>query len=186
MSDNSKSNIWWLFLLQGLAGVLLGVMLVTAPGSTVLALITFLGFYWFFTGILSLVQMFVDRSVPWFWSLLNGFLGLAAGVLVLRHPLLAAVTVPTLIVIILGVEALFMAGAQIMAGMKGGGFASFVLAAVNFLVGLLLLSSPLSAALALPLVFGIILIVQGVIHIFWSFRVRNRLPVPSSQPHGAG
>lgn len=86
MSDNSKSNIWWLFLLQGLAGVLLGVMLVTAPGSTVLALITFLGFYWFFTGILSLVQMFVDRSVPWFWSLLNGLLGLAAGVLVLRHP----------------------------------------------------------------------------------------------------
>ena len=105
----APSNIWWLFLLQGIAGILLGAMLVSAPGTTVVALVTFLGFYWLFTGVLSLVQAFVDRSSPWIWSLLSGILGIAAGMLVLRHPLLAAVTVPTLIVIILGVEALIMA-----------------------------------------------------------------------------
>lgn len=171
--ETSKSNIWWLFLLQGIAGILLGFMLVTAPGTTLLALITFLGFYWLFTGVLALVQMFVDRSVPWFWSLLSGLLGIAAGVLVLRHPLLATVTVPTLIVIVLGIEALIMAAVQFMAGLKGGGFASFLLAAVNVLIGLLLLSSPTYAALAVPLVFGIILMAQGVMHVFWAFRVRT-------------
>ena len=58
------SNIWWLFLLQGIAGILLGLMLITAPGTTLIAIVTFLGFYWLITGVLSLVQMFVDRSIP--------------------------------------------------------------------------------------------------------------------------
>jgi uncharacterized membrane protein HdeD (DUF308 family) len=166
------SNIWWLFLLQGIAGVLLGLMLITAPGETLVALVTFLGFYWLITGVLSLVQVFVDRSVPWIWSLLSGLLGIAAGIIVLKHPLLAALTVPTLIVIILGVEAFIMGGVQIIAGFKGGGIGSFILAGVNILIGLLLLSSSATAAIAVPLVFGMILLVQGVAHIIWAFRVR--------------
>ena len=139
-------SIWWLVLLQGIAGILLGLMLITAPGETMLALITFMGFYWLITGVLSLVQMFVDPLIPWFWSLLSGILGIAAGILVLKHPMLAALTVPTLIVIVLGV--------------------------VNILIGILLLSSPKSAALAVPLVFGIILLVQGVALTILAFRAK--------------
>ncbi|MEJ0078747.1 MAG: DUF308 domain-containing protein [Alphaproteobacteria bacterium] len=171
-SSHPTSNIWWLFLLQGIAGILLGLMLLTAPGTTLVALVTFLGFYWLITGVLSLVQMFIDRSIPWIWSLLSGILGIVAGMIVLRHPLLAAVTVPTLIVIVLGVEALIMGCVNLMAGFKGGGVASFLLGIVNILIGLLLLSSPMTAALAVPFVFGVILLVQGVSLIFWAFRVR--------------
>ena len=32
------SDIWWVFLLQGLAGMVLGVMLLTEPAATLLAL----------------------------------------------------------------------------------------------------------------------------------------------------
>jgi uncharacterized membrane protein HdeD (DUF308 family) len=171
-SSFSPSSIWWLFLLQGIAGILLGTMLVSAPGVTVVALVTFLGFYWLITGVLSFVQAFVDRSSPWIWSLLSGLLGIAAGMLVLRHPLLAAVTVPTLIVIILGVEALIMGCVNIIAGFQGGGIASFIHGAFNLLIGLLLLGSPMAAALAIPFVFGVILLVQGVALVIWAFRVR--------------
>ncbi len=153
----SISSIWWLFLLQGIAGILFGAMLITAPAATLVTLVTFLGFYWLFTGVLSLVQMFVDRSVPWIWTLLSGILGIVAGFVVLRHPLMAAVMIPTFIVIVLGIEALIMAGVNIVAALKGGGFGSFVLGIVNLLLGFLLLSAPTSAALAVPLVFGIIL-----------------------------
>ncbi len=171
--QSPPQNVWWLYLLQGVAGVILGLMLVTAPGATLLALVTFLGFYWLITGVLALVQVFADRSIPWIFSLLSGLLGIAAGIIVLRHPLLAALTAPTLIVIILGVEALIMGAVQIVAGLKGGGIGSFLLGAVNILIGLLLVSSPATAALAVPLVFGIILLVQGVALIIWAFRVRT-------------
>jgi uncharacterized membrane protein HdeD (DUF308 family) len=94
-----QSSIWWVFLLQGFAGVILGLMLVTQPGATILALTTFLGFYWLITGLLAFVQVFVDRSTPWIWSLLSGWVGVLAGLFVLRHPLVAALTVPTVLVL---------------------------------------------------------------------------------------
>ena len=169
---SQQSNIWWLFLLQGIAGIILGLMLLTAPGVTIVALVTFLGFYWLIMGILALVRVFVDRSVPWIWSLLIGIVGILAGIFVVRHPLLAALTVPTVIVIILGVEGLIMGVLEIIAGFKGGGIGSFILGVIYLLVGLLLLGSPMAAALAVPLVFGVLLLVQGVALIVWAFRVR--------------
>jgi uncharacterized membrane protein HdeD (DUF308 family) len=74
--------------------------------------------------------------------------GILAGLFLLRHPLVAALTVPTLIVIILGVQGLIMGILEIISGFKRGGIGSFILGAINLLVGLLLLSSPLAAALA--------------------------------------
>jgi uncharacterized membrane protein HdeD (DUF308 family) len=55
--------------------------------------------------VLSLMQVFVHRSIPWIWSLLTGIVGILAGLFVLRHLLVAALTVPTVIVIILGFRA---------------------------------------------------------------------------------
>jgi uncharacterized membrane protein HdeD (DUF308 family) len=147
-------------------------MLITAPGATLLAIVTFLGFYWLITGILALVRVFVDRSIPWIWSLLSGIVGILAGLLVLRHPLLATLTVPTVLVIILGVQGLIMGVFEIIEGFQGGGIGSFILGVLNVLVGLLLLSSPVAAALVVPLVFGILLLIEGVAHIIWAFRVR--------------
>jgi uncharacterized membrane protein HdeD (DUF308 family) len=76
------------------------------------------------------------------------------------------------LVIILGVEGLFMGAFEIIKGFQGAGAGSFILGAINLLVGVLLLSSPMAAALAVPLVFGILLLVQGVALIIWALRVR--------------
>ena len=38
-----KSDIWWVFLLQGVAGIIIGLMLITKPGATLVALTTVLG-----------------------------------------------------------------------------------------------------------------------------------------------
>ena len=168
-----QSNIWWVFLLQGVAGIILGLMLLTDPGATLVVLVTFLGFYWLFIGVMALVRVFVDRSVPWIWSLLIGVVGIFAGLVVLHHPLLAALTVPTVIVIVLGVEGLIMGVLDIIGGFTGGGIGSFLLGVVNFIIGLLLLGAPLMAALAVPLVFGVLLLIQGIVLIVLALRVRT-------------
>ena len=168
-----QSNIWWVFLLQGVAGIILGLMLLTDPGATLIVLVTFLGFYWLFTGVMALVRVFVDRSVPWIWSLLIGAVGIFAGLVVLHHPLLAALTVPAVIVIVLGVEGLIMGVLDIIGGFTGGGIGSFLLGVVNFIIGLLLLGAPLMAALAVPLVFGVLLLIQGIVLIVLALRVRT-------------
>ena len=167
-----KSDIWWVFLLPGFAGIIIGLMLVTEPGATLVALTTVLGFYWLITGVLALVQVFVDRATPWIWSLLAGLVGILAGLFVLRHPLVAALTVPTVLIIILGIQGLVIGAVQIIGGFKGGGIGPFILGAINLLVGILLLGSPLAAALAVPLVFGVLLLIQGAGLMILAFRVR--------------
>jgi uncharacterized membrane protein HdeD (DUF308 family) len=167
------SHIWWIFLLKGLAGIVLGFFLITEPAATIAALATLLGFYWLVQGVLSLVEVFVDRSIPRIWSLLTGIVGIIAGLFVLRHPLIAALTVPTVIVIILGIQGLIMGVLDIISGFRGGGFGSFILGAINLLVGVLLLSSPVAAAFAVPVVFGVLLLIQGFGLIFLAFRLRQ-------------
>ena len=168
-----QSSIWWVFLLQGIAGVLLGLMLLTAPAATLVTLVTFLGFYWIVSGVLSLVQMFVDRSVPWIWSLLIGLVSVAAGVLVVKHPLVAALTVPTIIVFVFGIEGIVIGILELIGGFSGGGVGSFIRGIFNLLIGILLLSAPMAAALAVPLVFGILLLLQGGALIALAFRARS-------------
>jgi uncharacterized membrane protein HdeD (DUF308 family) len=173
LAHKDQSDVWWVFLLEGIAAIIFGILLITNPASTLVALAIFLGFYWLFVGVLELVRVFVDSSVPWYWSLLIGVLGIVAGIIVLRHPLFAAIVLPTAIVVWLGVLGLVIGVFAMIGGFTGGGVGSFIFGLVNFVIGLILLGSPMVAALAVPLVFGILLLIQGVILIIWAFKVRR-------------
>lgn len=58
-----QSDVWWIFLLEGIAAIIFGVLLLTAPAATLLALAVFLGFYLLFIGVLELVRVFVDPPI---------------------------------------------------------------------------------------------------------------------------
>jgi len=168
-----QSNIWWVFLLEGIAALIFGGLLLTAPAATLLALAVFLGFYLLFVGVLELVRVFVDRSQPWIWSLLIGVLGIVAGIVVLNHPALTALALPTTVVVYLGVVSLVMGVVGIIGGFSGGGIGSFILGIVSLIIGILLLGAPMTTALAVPFVFGILLLIEGVALIMFAFRVKG-------------
>jgi uncharacterized membrane protein HdeD (DUF308 family) len=172
-SQEQRAGVWWLFLLEGIAAIVFGVLLLTAPGATLVAMALVLGFYWLAIGILELVRVFVDRSVPWIWSLLIGILGIVAGILVLNHPLFAAVVLPATLVVYLGILGLVVGAFGVIGAFAGGGIGSFIFGGINLLIGLLLLGSPLAATLAIPFVFGVLLLIEGVGLIIWAFRVRS-------------
>ncbi|MGH6735909.1 MAG: HdeD family acid-resistance protein [Methyloceanibacter sp.] len=172
-AHKDQSDVWWVFLLEGIAAIIFGILLLTSPAQTLVAFVIFLGFYWLFVGVLELVRVFVDRSVPWFWSLLIGILGIVAGLIVLNHPLTAAIVLPTALVVWLGVLGLVIGVFAIIGGFTGGGIGSFIFGVINFIIGLILLGSPMAAALAVPFVFGILLLIEGVALIIWAFRVRS-------------
>jgi len=168
------SNNWWVFLLQGIAVLILGILLITNPAVTVATLVIFLGIYWLIDGIFSLVSIFTKTSnLHWGWLLARGILGILAGIYVVRHPLLASLLVPTVLIIILAVQGLIMGVIGIIQAFKGDGWGTGVLGAINILFGIILLSSPLLAAWILPLVIGIFGIIGGIALIFFAFKVRK-------------
>ena len=96
-----------------------------------------------------------------------------AGIIVLQHPVLTALAIPVTVVVYLGVVSLVMGVIGLIGGFSGGGIGSFLLGIVSILIGLLLLGAPMATALAVPFVFGILLLIEGVALIIFAFRVKG-------------
>ncbi len=172
--DVQNSSDWGLVLLQGIAAVMLGIFLVAAPGATLLIVATLLGVYWLISGVLSIVKIFTGTShLNWFWSLAVGVLGIFAGVIVLRHPVWSSVLVPTVLIIVLGINALFMSALNLIRGFGGDGIGYVAISVFDLVLGIILLTSPLLAASALPVVFGILALIGGASTILFSFAMRG-------------
>src|SRR5262245_5839740 len=126
MTGGIGSTPWWLVLLEGVAGILIGVLLLTQTGVTLYTLAIFVGVYWFVTGILDLVMMFVD-STQWGWKLFTGVIGILAGLAVIRHPYWASVLLPATLVWLLGIVGVVIGLVTFVRAFMGGGLASAIL-----------------------------------------------------------
>lgn len=174
MTAERRQGSWWLALLTGIASVILGLFLVTSPAMSIAVLVTFLGAYWLVRGIFAIVEIFTgNAAVSWGWLLILGILGIAAGLIVLRNPLYSAVLVPTLVVLLLGIDALIMGVINFVRGFTGSGGWTAVLGVLDVIIGIILLARPVSAVLALPIILGILAIIGGVSLIVVSIRDRG-------------
>jgi uncharacterized membrane protein HdeD (DUF308 family) len=78
---------WVLFLGEGIALVILGLLAVIVPSVASLAATVFFGWLLLFSGVLGLVATIRARHAPGFaWSLASAIIGIVAGVLLLGWP----------------------------------------------------------------------------------------------------
>ena len=170
MQDN-KLTPWWLVLINGIAALILGILLITSTGSTVLILVQFLGIYWLVSGIFQIVGLFID-STAWGWKLFAGILGILAGIVILNHPLISPLVVGGTIVIIMGVQGIIFGILGLVAAFQGGGWGAGIMGVLSVIFGIVLLANPLLGAAALPWVLGIFGIVGGIAGIIAAFRMK--------------
>jgi uncharacterized membrane protein HdeD (DUF308 family) len=78
---------WWTFTLRGFFALLFGVLAFVAPAATLTTLIFIFGFYAILNGIFALYAAWSLRSYDRWWVfLLEGLLGIAAGVIAFVSP----------------------------------------------------------------------------------------------------
>ena len=165
---------WWVVLVEGIFALIFGLLLITAPGSTSLFLVTVLGFYWLIRGIFSIIEIFIPNTgTHWGWLLFMGILGIIAGMVVLRNLGYATVLVGTFIIVFLAVDALIMGIMGLIRAFTGGGWGPGILGILTIIIAIFLFTNVFGAVLALPVVIGAILIVGGIVAIFYSFRIRR-------------
>jgi uncharacterized membrane protein HdeD (DUF308 family) len=162
---------WWLVLVEGIALVILGILLVIKPGMASLIFIQFLGIYWLIAGIFRIVSIFLDRSM-WGWKLFAGILGILAGIFVLQYPVWSPVVVLSTMVIILGIQGIIYGGIGLFQAFKGAGWGAGILGAVSIALGIYLLANIGAVALVLPWVMGVLAIVGGIAAIVMAFRLK--------------
>ncbi len=163
---------WWLVLLKGLAAIVLGVLLLAAPTATTIAIVEVIGAYWFVTGVLGLVHIFVDRR-HWGWKLIAGVLGIIAGILVIQNPIWSSILLPATLVIVLGVQGILVGLIYLIRAFSGAGWGAGLMGVIDIIFGIVLLGSPIMAALLFPFVMGGLFVVGGLIYAIMSFSLRS-------------
>ena len=163
---------WWLVLIQGIVTLILGLFFLYRPYGTLIVLVTFLGAYWFVTGLIGLISLFWDRTNMGM-KLLFGILGLIAGLAILSYPLYSAFVVPFIFIIMIGVWGLIMGFVALFAAFKGGGWGAGIIGILLIIFGLLILGNPYITLAVLPFILGVFGVGGGIAAIIGSFMIRS-------------
>ena len=162
---------WWLVLVEGVVAAFLGLILLIAPGASLVFLVEILGLYLFVAGVFRIVGIFLDAS-SWAWRLVSGVLSIVAGLLVLDHPLWSTLMVPTVLVFFVGFLSILQGAAGLVVAFQGGGWAVGILSALGVVFGLVLVLNPLIGVATLPLVLGFFMLVGGIGAVVQAFGMR--------------
>ena len=173
---------WWLVLLEGIALLILGLLLLANPRQTSVIVVQVLGLYWLFAGILSIIRIFVD-SASWGLKLFAGIVGILAGILVLEYPLWSTFLVGNTLIIVLGIAGIIIGAINIYHAFKGAGWGAGILGAISIILGFVLLANIWIFRLSLPWMIGILALIGGIVAIVGAFRLKSEEPeVEAVQP----
>jgi uncharacterized membrane protein HdeD (DUF308 family) len=96
---------WRLFLFEGIALVILGLLALMAPAIASVAATVFFGWILLLSGVLGLIATLQARQAPGFWwSLLSALVGIVAGAALLGWPLQGAFSLTAVLIAFLLVE----------------------------------------------------------------------------------
>ncbi len=170
----TKQSPWWLVLMGGILNIIIGILLLTAPAKTVFVLVLALGIYWIVSGIFTLVGMFIDHSA-WGWKLVIGALSIIAGIVILSYPIMSALTFPSILILLLGINGVIIGIVMLINAFQGGGWGAGILGVLSIIFGIILVLNYTSPAMIVGLVWaaGFLAIIGGVGNLFQAFRQRS-------------
>jgi len=166
---------WGFIMFRGILAILFGILTFAWPGLTLLTLVIFYGVYVLFDGGTALVAALTKGApAPRWWLALVGLLGLAVGVVTLLWP---GITGLILLYFIAGWSIasgiLQIVGAIRLRKEMEGEWLLIVSGILAVLFGLLIMAFPAAGALGLAFAIGAFAIVEGVLMVAFSLRLRK-------------
>ena len=174
----TKESPWWLTLIGGLLAVVVGAVLLWAPAKTRVEaytlLVALLGIYWLIRGIFDIVSIFIDHAM-WGWKLFIGIISIIAGGAILMYPIAAAVTLPRVFVLVLGIWALIYGVILLIMAFQGGGWGAGILGVLGIIFGIILMVNWSVPGMGLAMIWAaaVFALFGGIIMIVQAFRQRS-------------
>jgi uncharacterized membrane protein HdeD (DUF308 family) len=139
-------------------------------------LVVILGAYWLVTGILELISIFQSRR-QWGWKMFVGIVSILAGGYILVYPAAAAIALPQIIVLVLGIWGIIQGIIFIMMAFAGGGLGAGIIGALALFLGIVLVINYTNPGVGLTLIWvaGALALAGGIFMIIQAFRSREPL-----------
>jgi uncharacterized membrane protein HdeD (DUF308 family) len=169
---------WWLTLVMGIAAVVIGGILLfgslTMQARTYLLLVQLVGIWWLIDGIVNIIHMFTDHR-GWGMKLFMGIVGILAGGWILIYPVMAAVQLPRIFVLVLGIWGLFQGVMLLFAGFRARAWGAVILGFIELAFGLILIANYDEAGWGLSLIWvaALFAFFGGFVMIFRAFQERK-------------
>ncbi|PWI16559.1 hypothetical protein DI272_22140 [Streptomyces sp. Act143] len=167
---------WQVVLVTGLASLVLGILVLVWPGSTLLATGILFGVYLVISGVFQLVSAFGTHRTTGLRVLafISGALSILLGLFCFRGPMQSIL----LLALWIGIGWLIRGITQTLAAasdpsMPARGWQVF-LGILTFVAGIVLIDSPFESVAVLTVVGGIWLVAVGIVEIVTAVRMRGR------------
>jgi len=173
----ARSHGWALLLLWGMAWIVLGLFLLRQPGMTAILLVQMMAVFWVVGGVIDLMNGLTHADQPnRGWRIFGGILGIAAGVILMAHPLLGAIVTIAFQYYLLAFAAIVIGIINIVGATRAGlSWGGSLLGVAQVIIGIFLATHPLVGMLAFVPTLGMIVIAGGILTIIASFKVKRML-----------
>lgn len=179
---------WWVLAIRGGLAVLFGILALFLPGAALTALVTLFGVYALADGVVALLTAarFTHTDERWSLLVIEGIVGVVAGIISLVHPAATALALVYLVAawaILTGI--LEIAAAIRLRRVIAGEWALGALGIVSVLLGIGILAAPGGGLVILVWMIGAYAFVfgLGLLSLAWRLRrmntdhERSRVPV---------
>jgi uncharacterized membrane protein HdeD (DUF308 family) len=170
----------WVLMVGGILAAMLGGILLWAPAKTQAntwtLLVIILGLYWLATGILEIVSIFQNRK-QWGWRVFTGIISILAGGYIIVYPAAAAIVLPQVIVLVLGIWGIVQGIIFLTMAFAGGGLGAGILGGLGLILGIVLVVNFTSPSVGRTLIWvsGALALAGGIFMIVQSLRSREPL-----------
>jgi uncharacterized membrane protein HdeD (DUF308 family) len=173
MLSSVAGRAWWTLVLRGVVAVLFGLAALFWPGKTLFVLILFFGAYTLVDGIFAIVGGIMDSSRRWL-LLIEGVLGVVAGLILLARPDLGALV----LLYVIAIWAIVTGVMEVLAAISlrreiDNEWLMILGGALSVIFGVILAVLPGAGLLSLTWLIGAFAIIFGVAFIVFGFRVRG-------------
>jgi uncharacterized membrane protein HdeD (DUF308 family) len=173
------SRNWWVLALRGALAILFGIVLLLFPPLVIQTMVLFFGAYAFVDGIFAVWTAFQNRGKERWWvGLLEGILGIVAGIVVFLYPSFATITAVFFVLYIIAFWAITTGIMQIWSAIQlrkeiQGEFWLGLSGLLSVIFGIFLILAPGAGVLAVVTIIAAYSIIFGAMLLFLAFRVRG-------------
>jgi uncharacterized membrane protein HdeD (DUF308 family) len=169
-----RSQPWWVLVIRGIAAIVFGIGALVWPGVTLIVLIALFAAYAIVDGLVALIGAVqaAEAHRRWLPLLLEGIVGIIAGIIALVWPGMTALV----LLWIIGAWAIITGILEVAAGLRFGAWALALAGVLSAVFGVILFVAPGAGLLSLLWLIGIYALIFGVLLLVHGFSLRASSP----------
>lgn len=176
----SIQRLWWLFVLYGLAALAIGVFFVASPHETLSVFTVIAGIVLVVDGVIAVVRAIAGERENRGLLALVGVISVVVGIVLIEKPFQSL----TVLALIFGIWFVIVGGIRFIAAFaeRQDRLANLLLALLDIVVGIVVISWPEIGLATLAIIVGIGLIIRGGLFMVAGFELRA---APAEAPSGS-